>query len=186
MFELSALKALPHACEFKPNPNLKDGEGVQLTINLEFLTIERIDALNLEIENRVKNLLPVPVPEVAEDKLQTSSKKGKQSKTTETAIEIVPASEPEPTALPSFDSMYFFDKEQIRLRAIMLGGAEGNEDPTQRLIHSWDVVHNKKPVPVCFEVFLGMSKHMQQALYDFVTDEAQKPTKKKSQQSEST
>lgn len=175
MFEISELKAPPFACEFKPHPNLKDGEGLQLKLNLDFLTIERIDALNKEIENRVKSFLPSPDVDAKPDAL---AKKSKKNPATETAL-VAPA---RPQGL---DSMYFLDKEHIRLRAIMLGGAPGNTDPEQRLIHSWDAVRGGSPVPVCFEVFAGMSKHMQQALYDFVTVEAQKPSKKKSPQFES-
>jgi hypothetical protein len=185
-FEFSGFKRPPVKREYFPHESIKEGSGVQLALNLDLLTLEKMeeidaqfDAMFAEISNTIEN----PVA----DELQVSQPAESQALVkvgSEVDEELVPV----PVKKESYRSLSMFqlDKAIIRFRAQMLGGLPGEDDPDKRFIKDWNVVENGKKVQVCYETFLRMSKPQLDHLYNFVTEEASNPTKKKDKRSANT
>lgn len=152
-FEIAKLRRPPVSVEYKPTEDIKDGEGLQLKLNLDLLTMARLEEMEKEFETTANTVAKV---------LKKNDEPESESETEET--EKI--------------SIFHFDKANIRFKARMLGGEPGENNPDDRYIADWNVEADGKPVPVCYETFAAMPATVLKNLHDFVTGEASAPTKK--------
>lgn len=167
-FEFSGFRKPPVEREFLPHEDMKPGEGVMLKLNLDLLTLERMEQLETEFDGIFETTVAKALPEAS---------KAKSKKLT------VAGTKPEPAAKIS---LFDYEKKMFKLRARMLAGRPGEDDPDTRIIQSWNVVADGKAVPVSFEAFLQMPSSGLRKLYEFCTGEANNPTKNEKKVSEDT
>lgn len=153
-FEFSGFRRPLIGVEYKPHPSVKDGEGVQLQLNLDLLTIERME----EIEANFNEVFSRFGASLADDAAEGSDQEEGLVKKDRRI------------------SLYSYEKALFNMRVSLLAGTKGNADPNARFIHSWNVVKDGKPLPVEFESFDGMSTTAVADLYNFVTTAANNPT----------
>lgn len=172
-FELSNLNYPPLTAFYKPE-HVKTGKGVEMEINPNLLTIERMEQVEAEFHKIRMDLLKdiqTPVKTIVINPDAAGKPKSPNGKT----------AEPEHASSPIEEKpaeIFFTEKHVHRFRARMLGGKPGETDPDARYIRRWKVVENGVPVPVCYETFEKLPSRVLNDLYRFVTEEAGKPTKK--------
>lgn len=149
-FEFEKLRVLPVEAEFKPNEQIVDGEGLKLQLNLDLLTVGKMEEVEAENRQREKDLT------VLEAKQKNKSKKKEES-----------------------ISAFHFIKTDIRFKARQLGGKPGENNPADRYIADWDLVQNGAKVPVSYEIFEQMPLQLLNELYNFVVGEANSVKKTK-------
>ncbi len=162
-FDFSGFASPPVEREFFPRDDMKPGEGVKIKINLDLLTLEKMEALegefnNIFQESAVSLKEAIAPPDV----------KGRKSTKMAVAGE-------KPLALPKIE-LFAFEKAKFRFFAGALAGLPGSTDANDRLIHSWDVQKDGTPIPVTHEAFLQMPPHGLSRLYRFCVGEANNPT----------
>ncbi len=176
MFELNDLKRPPVTVEYKPYDGIEDGEGLEMELNLDLMTIERMEETEAEFEKLFADLEKTKNGESATDKAGENDGGDEENSEKESRKQ---------SGKPKI-GMFYFEKNHIRFRARMLGGAPGDDDANKRYIRNWKMVNKGEAVPVCYETLARMEKTVLDALYDFVTGEASKPTKKSATPSVST
>ncbi|CAN5508925.1 hypothetical protein BH10ACI2_BH10ACI2_04340 [soil metagenome] len=163
-FDFSGFRSLPVEREFFPMDGLAAGEGVTLQLNLDLLTLEKMDQLEIEF-NAIFDEILNPFKELEKD----------AEANTETALVKSGEAEPKPFQLPKFE-MFALEKAKFSFFARVLAGAAGEADEYNRFIHSWNVTKKGKPVPITYESFLQMPPHGLARLYRFCVSEANNPT----------
>lgn len=163
-FDFAGLASPPIEREFFPHEGMKAGEGIKLMLNLDFLTLEKMESLEAgfnaifdETANSLRDLIAPP----------PAKGRRKSNKLAVTGTK--------PEELPKIE-LFAFEKAKFRFFAGALAGQPGSTDPTDRLIHGWDVVRDGKPVPISYEAFLQMPPHGLSRLYRFCVGEANNPT----------
>lgn len=164
-FEFSGLFSPAVDREFLPTDNLKPGEGLTLSLNLDFLTLESMEMLEAEVNNIVNNAAGFldAVTEVEEEPKKTRGKKQ------------IAVAATKPIPVPKIE-LFVFEKARYRFFARALAGQQGENDPSQRLIRDWNLVKAGTKVPVSYETFIQMPPHGLAKLYRYVIGEANNPT----------
>lgn len=140
--KFSAMKRPPIKVEYCPH-DVPPGEGLKMSINLDLLTLEKMEELDSEFVNTMKTA-------------QAEQEGGGES-----------------------FSPFVFDKANVKFKARSLGGNPGEDDPEKRLIRDWEMTDDdENPIPVSYEFLEKMAKPILDGLYNFITAEASKPTKK--------
>lgn len=172
-FKFNNLLRPPVAVEFLPHENVSPGEGLEMEINLDLLTLEKMEELDEEFRRTVSDLKQSEQNPVVKTSISETAPD------TENAEIIQAAAESEPESL----SLFHFDKANIRFKARSLGGNPGEDNPAARFIRSWKMSDSEgNPIPVSYEFLVKFPKTVLDRLYDFVTNEASKPTKKNDEQ----
>lgn len=128
----------PVACEFLPD-GYKDGEGLQLELNLHLISIEFMEKLEAELNDTIQ--------------------KAKQESETENKV-----IEGEEDAQISF---FFQQKEELKFKARILGGEAGKKNDPNRIIKSWNLMRKGKPVPVSQNEIIKLGRATVDALFNF-------------------
>ncbi len=173
-FEFSDLFSAPIEREFFPREGIKDGEGIKLMLNLDFLTMERMEQLEGEAQRiAVEFAEAYGEPELIDAPEGEAPAAGKKAKKPDAGKETTEALQKTSPKVQLFG----IEKAMFKIMAITLAGPSGLTDPTQRLINSWNVVRDGKPVPVSYESFCQIPQHGLQKLYRFCLYSAPNPTK---------
>lgn len=209
-FDFSGFRSLPVEREFLPREGMKAGQGVKLMLNLDLLSLEKMEQLEAAFNEGIEQAAglfksPVPPPPAKSDKLAVAGKKplpkmkkaellakakflgltiSADAKIDEIAAEIQLA-ETVTFNYPKLE-LFAFEKARFKFFARALAGGPGETDPYDRLIYSWDVTKDGKPVPISYESFLQMPPHGLKKLYQFVIGEANNPTAQEKKPSETT
>lgn len=188
-FEFSGFISAPVEREFLPREGMKEGEGVKLMLNLDYLTIERMDQLDAKFNKMFDGSLGIlkavdkAVSELAtEDEPDPTPKTDAIAKRGKKKLPVA-ATKPAPAtpAVPQIE-LFVFEKARARFYAETLAGEPGNTDPEKRLIHGWNVVRDGEDVPICYESFIQMPPHGLTKLYRFVIGAANNPTSQEKKQ----
>lgn len=201
-FEFSGFLSPAVARDFYPTEQAeKDKTAVKLWLNLDMLTIERMEQLETDyaqflddatgVFTAVSELFKaddadsdtdtdaVAITDAVTDGKQPTAKKKKEL--------AVAGKKPSKTGLPATRiGVFAMEKTRLRFYATVLGGRAGENDPTKRLIADWNLVRDGKPIPISYEVFLQMPPHGLAKLYQFVLGAANSPTPQEKKQSSST
>jgi hypothetical protein len=204
--DFSDFFSAPVAREFFPSEAAEAaGKSVTVYLNLDFLTIEKMEQLETEFNDGVSAAAGIikKVEEVEPAKPKSRSTKlavvGKKplkkmktaellakaaeldldipdGATDEEIIAEIELSEIIPFEFPRIP-LFAFEKNRFRFFARTLAGEPGNTDPNKRLLHGWGLVDkDKQPVPISYESFVQMPPHGLHRLYRFVIGEANNPT----------
>jgi len=130
-----------------------DGSKLNMELNLSLVTADFLSTL----ENTTNALAAARAPRAAR-----RAAKAKQRHL---------AAQPEP------ESVVRARVNEMRFMASVLGGPEGDDDPTARVVVAWDMTRNKKPVQPSFEFFYGLPYAVLAKLFAFCCFEAAAPKK---------
>ena len=158
-FEFANLGRPAVDAEFKPHDAIADGEGLMLKLNLDLLTMERLEEMETEFQKATTVTEPVSARPESE-KSSEAEKSGEAENTDRKEI------------TPEKISIFYFEKANIRFKARMLGGKPGEDNPEDRYIREWNMQAEGKPIAVAYEFFEKMPSNVLNRLYDFVTGEA--------------
>lgn len=172
-FDFSGFFSAPVEREFYPTEQAeKDGNAILVKINLDLLTLEKMEQLEAEFNSIFEDAagLFAKIDEVKAE-IDAGQKK-------EDALEKVDAITEELEKVPELPKfqLFAYEKASFKFYARALAGEPGNDDATHRLLHSWNVVKGKTPVPISYESFLQMPPHGLRKLYRFCVGEANNPT----------
>lgn len=173
-FEFSGFFAPPVEREFLLAEGMEPGTGVQIFINLDLLTIEKMQELEAEF-NAIFDDSVAPIRK-ALDAVADAEQKDRDSEEAGADTD-----KPEVTQLPKLE-LFALEKAKFKFFARALAGPEGDTNPSNRLLHSWNVVRDKKAVPISYESFLQMPPHGLIRLYRFCIGEANNPTAQEKKQ----
>lgn len=162
-FEFSAFRRPVVRVEYKPHPSVKDGEGVQLELNLDLVTLEVMEGIEEEF-NRI-----------FADHQEPAERSGKRFRAD---VEVSDDDNDGVVDDAPRINLYSYERALFAMRATLLAGKPGSDDPNERFIYSWNVVKKGKPVPVSYETLVGMPATTVADLYNFVTSTANNPTDK--------
>jgi len=167
-FEFNSFRRPSVKVEYKPHPSIKDGEGVQLDLNLDLLTLAAMETIEAEFASLF---------EQAENAPQEPASTAKRSRKNASDVSLIK---------PAEFTIYQFEKAIFRLRACLLAGKPGENDPDKRFIRSWNVTRGGKKLPVAYESLISMPAKALNDLYLFVTGKANNPTDNEKKTSEAT
>jgi|GEM_PF-6916754 len=173
-FEFGGFRKPPIDVEYKPHDSVPEGQGVMMKLNLELLTLDRMEQIDAEFEATLKSV-EQEIDETAKGKkLLTEGGGAKKPARSDAGGNNV--------------GIFAFDRALLRMKIIMLAGAPGadQDKPFDRLIHSWNVVEGGAPVAITFENIARLPSAQIERLYAFATGEANKPTAKEKKRSGST
>lgn len=161
-FKFGNLRRPPVSVEYLPHESVKPGEGLQVELNLDLLTLELMESLDEEMQKTIEDI---------QTELDGSDE------TPPVTDADAPAENKKPAAT-KFE-MFHFEKMNVRFKARMLGGNPGENNPDKRFVRGWNMTDDEgKEIPVSYEIFEAMPKTALDSFYNFVTAEAGKPTKK--------
>lgn len=179
-FEFSGFRSLPVEREFLPLADMKAGDGVLLQINLDLLTLEKIEDLETEFNRLMNESMGFAealdaINDAIEAAAESEAPQPKQVKGKK-----MPVAGTKPDAIKKFEvpkiEIYAEQKARFRFHATALAGKPGNTDPYDRLIYDWSAVKNGKKIPISYEVFMQMPPHALLKMYYFCLGEANNPT----------
>ena len=178
-FDFSGFRALPVERLFFPTEQARaDNNPVKLMLNLDFLSLEKMEQLETEFNAIFDETFGVfrKIEEAAEDLPEETAADAV------TALAVVDedtaataAPEAKALDLPKLE-LFALEKSKFRFFVRALAGAPGEKDPNNRFIHSWDVMKGNKAIPISYESFLQMPPHGLMDLYRFCVGEANNPT----------
>lgn len=165
--------------EFLPNEDLKKGQGIMLTLNLDLLTLEYMEHLEGEfnrIANEAFSMLSYVRGEDAELQIdEPADEAAKALAIVEDAAKAEGEKTFETDGMPPIE-LFMMEKARFRFWATALAGRDGDKDPDKRLLRDWSVVKDGKKVPVTYKILTQMPYHGLRKLYVFVIGEANNPT----------
>ena len=161
--------------EFLPHDGVEPGNGVKIMLNLDMLTREFMEKVDAEFAAMFESPEEAAKPK---PKQLASSSKRKPKKDDEVKAEK------KDTVSPSPFSLYVYERAMFDFRVRVLAGGPDENDPTKRLIQSWDVVDKqKKPVPVTFAALSHIPAEGIKRLYNWAMAESSNPTKDEKKES---
>ena len=159
-FEFENLKRPPVDTEYKPRGDEEDGTGLKMQLNLDLLTMSRMEEMEQDYNRALKNLAAVA------KKPKISTENGGDEEETADADNSQGI------------SIFHYEKSNIRFKARMLGGRPGERNAEDRYIRSWNLEIGGEKVEINYEFFEQMPVTVLNALYEFVTGEANSVSKK--------
>lgn len=173
-FDISGFRMPPVEREFLPHEDVQPGDGVKLLLNLDLLTLERMELIDEEFRAMFDEKVEPETEELETSQALAITEPTSKSKKLPVAGKKPEKKKPSPT---SAISLYAYERAVIPFRAKLLAGQPGEDDPDKRIIRSWNVVKNGKAMPVCYESLIVMPSQALEKLYLFCTREANNPTK---------
>lgn len=155
-FQLGKLRRPAVRKEYIPHESVKEGEGLQVELNLDLLTLELMEQLDAEIKKTISDI-------------------GEQSGETDSA-----------EALAKFEMFHFEKMNIRFKAQMLGGKSGETDPDKRFVRSWDMVGEGDKPIPVSYEVFEAMPKPVLDKFYDWVTNEAAKVTKKNEPASSST
>lgn len=172
-FEFSGFCAPPVEREFFPQEGMKPGEGIMLQLNLDHLSLERMDLMDARFNEIFDGSMSIM--KMIEGVVEEANPKPKSKKL------AAAAEKPKPVEVPKIE-LFTFEKARTRFYIEMLAGEPGNTDPFNRLVHGWNVTRDGQDVPVSYETFSQLPPHGLKRLWHFVMGEANNPTAQEKKQ----
>jgi hypothetical protein len=156
--------------EFKPHKDIADGEGLQLNLSNDIISI---DFLEMAARN-IQDIMSLPVSDS-----ETSTEDGETTKPKKTAKKSDVSAEDTQKSLLNSLEWFKNTTDSIMVMARILGGRPGETNVLDRVIQSWDLEKKGEPVAVSYEELSKWKFSLLQKLYNFCIYEAQNPEKKK-------